>query len=92
VILLLVIYYVALVTACAVAVNITKIPWGSETAIMFGTLILGCLTLRRNRRVSALLLFYFAMMGWIVIGRIPSSPDPYLTVPPNNTLVIPKKD
>jgi hypothetical protein len=84
--------FFALVMFLALLANITQIPWDLTTGMMFTVFVLGCLTVRRRPRIGAFLLFYAALMAEMTINRIPPNPDEYKTVPPSNTLVIPRKD
>jgi hypothetical protein len=71
----------------------TRVPWsGPETVLMLVTLTIAVLAWRRFRYFAIAMLVVASATANVIAGHAPPSPDPYVTVPPSNTLVIPKKD
>jgi hypothetical protein len=71
----------------------TQVPWWDvNTVFMLATLTIGVLSWRRFRYFAMAMLVLAATTANIIASHAPPNPDPYVTVPPSNTLVIPKKD
>jgi hypothetical protein len=71
----------------------TQVPWwDATTGLMLATLMMGILAWRRYRYFAMAMLVAASTAANIIASHAPPNPDPYVTVPPSNTLVIPKKD
>jgi hypothetical protein len=70
--------------------EINRVPWTLDTALMCGALVLGCLTIRRSRFLGVILLLYATVIASNTLHSLPT-PGEYADVPPSNTLEIPQK-